>query len=105
MGDKSRTDAGSPFTNFDGAQAVGRFGFGLLRDGRPRTLSTWGVSVGTPEIVAKVAMLFGGVPSATIDADKYAWQVITEAATVDVVLPAPQCSASPLAGRWLWTPV
>ena len=36
-----RTDAGSPFTNCDGAQTVGRFGFGLVRNGRPGTLSTW----------------------------------------------------------------
>jgi hypothetical protein len=91
-----RTDAGSPLTNCDGAQAIGRFGFGLLRNGRPGTLSTWRISVRTPEIVARVAMLFGGMPSATIDADKYAWQVITEAVTVDVVLSGPRA----LRVRW-----
>jgi hypothetical protein len=91
-----RTDAGSPFTNCDGARAVGRFGFGLLRNGRPGTLSTWRVSVRTPEIVARVAMLFGGMPSVSIDGDKYAWQVITEAVTVDVVLSDPRA----LRVRW-----
>ena len=84
-----RTDVGSPFTNCDGAQAVGRFGFGLLRNGRPGTLSTWRVSVTTPEIVARVTILFGGMPPKSIDADKFAWQVITEAVTVDVVLSGP----------------
>jgi hypothetical protein len=81
-----RTDAGSPFTTCDGAQTVGRFGFGLVRNGRPGTLSTWRVSVRTSEIGTRVAMLFGGMPSVSIDSDKYAWQVITEAVTVDVVL-------------------
>jgi hypothetical protein len=91
-----RTDVGSPFTNCDGAQTVGRFGFGLVRNGRPGTLSTWRVSVRTSEIGTRVAMLFGGMPSVSIDGDKYAWQVITEAVTVDVVLSGPHA----LRVRW-----
>jgi Recombination directionality factor-like len=91
-----RTDAGSPFTNCDGAQTVGRFGFGLVRNGRPGTLSTWRVSVRTSEIGTRVAMLFGGMPSVSIDGDKYASQVITEAVTVDVVLSGPHA----LRVRW-----
>lgn len=91
-----RTDVGSPFTNCDGAQTIGRFGFGLVPNGRPGTLSTWRVSVRTSEIGTRVAMLFGGMPSVSIDGDKYAWQVITEAVTVDVVLSGPHA----LRVRW-----
>jgi hypothetical protein len=83
---ENRTAASSPATNRVGAEAVGRFGFGLLRNNRPETLTTWRISARNPEVIARVAALLGGVPRKSTDADGSAWHVATETATVNVIL-------------------
>jgi hypothetical protein len=96
----SRADTGSgassSSTTFDGAQAVGRFGFGLLRNNRPETLSTWRISAREPEVVPRVGRLFGGMPWGDIDPDEYVWHVVIETTTVDVVM----SGAHALRVRW-----
>jgi hypothetical protein len=84
-----RTAASSSATNRVAAEAIGRLGFGLLRDGRPETLTTWRISARDPEVVARVAVLFRGVPRKSTEADEYTWHVVTETATVDVILSGP----------------
>jgi hypothetical protein len=92
----TRSDASSSSTSFDGAQAVGRFGFGLLRNTRPETLSTWRISAREPEVVARVGRLFGGMPWGDIDPDEYVWHVVIETTTVNVVM----SGAHALRVRW-----
>jgi hypothetical protein len=84
-----RTAASSSATNRVAAEAIGRLGFGLLRNGRPETLTTWRISARDPEIVARVAVLFRGMPRKSTDADEYAWHVVTETAMVEVILSGP----------------
>jgi hypothetical protein len=84
-----RTPAGSSATNRVAAEAIGRLGFGLLRNGRPETLTTWRISARDPEVVARVAALFRGMPRKSTDADEYEWHVVTETATVVVILSGP----------------
>jgi Recombination directionality factor-like len=84
-----RTPAGSSATNRVAAEPIGRLGFGLLRNGRPETLTTWRISARDPEVVARVAALFRGMPRKSTDADEYEWHVVTETATVVVILSGP----------------
>jgi hypothetical protein len=92
----TRGDASSSSTSLDGVQAVGQFGFGLLRNARPETLSTWRISARKPEVVARVGMLFGGMPWGDVDPDEYVWHVVIDTATVEVVL----SGAHALRVRW-----
>jgi hypothetical protein len=43
-----RTPADSSATNRVAAEAIGRLGFGMLRNGRPETLTTWRISTSRP---------------------------------------------------------
>lgn len=84
-----RTPAGSSAMNRVAAEPIGRLGFGLLRNGRPETLTTWRITARDPEVVARLAALFRGMPGKSTDADEYEWHVVTETATVAVILSGP----------------
>jgi hypothetical protein len=84
-----RTPAGSSATNRVAAEAIGRLGFGMLRNGRPETLTTWRISTSDPEVVARASVLFRGMPRKSTDADEYEWHVVTETATMVVILSGP----------------
>jgi hypothetical protein len=68
----------------------------MLCNDRPETLVTWRISAKDPETIACVATLFRGTPEKTDDADQYGWHVVTEASTIDAILPGPHA----LRVRW-----
>lgn len=67
--------------------AVGRFRSGLLLTGKPIALDHWRVTTASMEVAREIAHLLGGRPERwdTAGADKI--QVLTEASSVEIVIP------------------
>jgi len=68
------------------AAPAGRFHYAALLHSRPQVLTTWRVSSDDPLVLDRIAVLLGGTPQH--DASN-TWQLITDAATIDIVLHGP----------------
>jgi hypothetical protein len=75
-------DTTKPKQNFD---TVGRFRAGHGIGKRPQTLTEWRVTSDDPEVVAKIADLYGGKPQEW-DNEKQPFEVFTSATSVPVIV-------------------
>lgn len=78
------------------SDTVGRFHSGMMNGRKPVSLAEWRVTTGDPDVAAKVAELYGGEPEEWETESERNLQVLTERASVKIIIDGPDAIASDL---------
>lgn len=77
---------GNPFAN----DVVGRFHGGYLHGKTPKSLDQWRVVSDDPNVIARIADLYGGEPQEVGEGDDLKHEVFTNAESVNIIIESPE---------------